>query len=270
LHFKDTDAALVNDGWADTTKALNNAFDDYAASLGGTTLKTTIQSIVSAHPNAMPFYQPLLEVVLASMAAEGRDEAARYEPLTDGHNAAALARIATLDFGKYPYSIILVPGQGPGDPDTVLDPTGQMRCDLAIARFNAGLAPLIFTSGGHVHPDRTKYCEALEMKKYLLSRGIPENAILVDPHARHTTTNLRNVERLLYRYRIPADRPVLVTSDQVQSAYIDVPELGFDQRCTDELFYQPWRVKERLTTYDGCLLPSTMSLYVSGLDTLDP
>jgi uncharacterized SAM-binding protein YcdF (DUF218 family) len=32
------------------------------------------------------------------------------------------------------------------------------------------------------------------MKRQLVALfGIPESAILVDPHARHTTTNLRNV-----------------------------------------------------------------------------
>jgi uncharacterized SAM-binding protein YcdF (DUF218 family) len=39
------------------------------------------------------------------------------------------------------------------------------------------------------------------MKHDLIARlGIPAAAILVDPHARHTTTNMRNAARLLYRY----------------------------------------------------------------------
>src|SRR5262249_4741030 len=156
----------------------------------------------------------LLEVVLAALAEQKRDEAARYEPLAQGENRAALERIPNIDWPTYPYSLILVPGQGPTSLDVPLDPGGQYRCDLAVDRYHARLAPLIAVSGGHVHPDRTPYSEAIQMKQYLMTmKGIPEDAILVDPHARHTTTNLRNVSRLLYRYHIPADRPVLVTSD---------------------------------------------------------
>ena len=43
-------------------------------------------------------------------------------------------------------------------------------------------------SGGFVHPIRTRFSEAIEMKHDLMTRfGIPANAIIVDPHARHTT-----------------------------------------------------------------------------------
>ena len=59
-------------------------------------------------------------------------------------------------------------------------------------------------SGGFVHPAQTPYAEAIEMKKALIADfSIPQEAILVDPHARHTTTNMRNAARLLYRYAIP-------------------------------------------------------------------
>jgi hypothetical protein len=42
--------------------------------------------------------------------------------------------------------------------------------------------------------------------------GIPANAIIVDPHARHTTTKMRNAARLIYRYGMPFSAKALVTT----------------------------------------------------------
>ena len=63
--------------------------------------------------------------------------------------------------------------------------------DNIIEVYANGKAPLILVSGGYVHPNQTPYCEAIEMKESLVRDfGIPSDAILIDPHARHTTTNL--------------------------------------------------------------------------------
>ena len=83
-------------------------------------------------------------------------------------------------------------------------------CRLAALQYAKGVAPFIVTSGGKVHPYKTKFCEATEMKRYLVEKlHIPANAIIVDPHARHTTTNMRNAARLIYRYGIPLIKPAL-------------------------------------------------------------
>jgi hypothetical protein len=138
---------------------------------------------------------------------------------------------------------------------------------VAVERWKAGLAPFLLPSGGHVHPDKTPYSEALEMKKYLMqAHGVPEDAILIDPHARHTTTNLRNASRVVLRLGLPADKPLLVTSDAFQSVYI----LGLAERCQEELHYLPWRALQRLTATDSCLLPSLSSLHAAPGDPLDP
>ena len=44
-----------------------------------------------------------------------------------------------------------------------------------------------------VHPDDTPFNEAWEMRSFLLQHGVPEDMIVGDFYARHTTTNLRNV-----------------------------------------------------------------------------
>lgn len=52
--------------------------------------------------------------------------------------------------------------------------------------------------GGHVHSFHTPVCEAVEIKKYLVEHlGVPNAAVSIESHTRHTTTNLHNTARLL-------------------------------------------------------------------------
>ncbi|APR79217.1 Hypothetical protein A7982_04564 [Minicystis rosea] len=271
LHADLDDGALVKAAFIDLIAALGQTLGDEAAALGGAKLADAVTSATAAHPAAFAFFEPLLAVTLAALAADGRDEAARYEPLAAGENAKALAHIPSIDWAQYPFTAILVPGQGPSDPNVVLDPNGQARVDLAAQRFAKGLAPLIALSGGHVHPDRTPYSEAIEMKKYLLATyDVPEEAVIIDPHARHTTTNLRNVSRLLLRYGVPANRALLVTSDFGQSLYIGFWHGTFGPRCEDELGYRPWRALIPISSNDSCMIPVAVSLHADGRDALDP
>ena len=271
LHADLADDALLAAAWTDTAKALASALDGYVRGLDGAKAQAAVADVVAKHAAPMPFFQPIAEVIVAAMLADARDEAARYEPLADGENAKALARAKAIDWASYPYTVIVVPGEGPTKMGVALDPIGQKRCDIAITRWNAKLAPFLLTSGGHVHPDRTPYAEALEMKKYFMSAyGVPEDAILVDPHARHTTTNVRNATREVLRYGFPQDRKILITTDFGQNLYIGNHGDIFDPRCLNEHFYIPYRTMEKLGDYDTCILPSTLTLYASGLDPLDP
>jgi hypothetical protein len=266
-----TDGALVSAAWTDTAAALNATFDAYAATLDPAALQDVVSSVIAENPQPMQFFAPLLQVALGALVAQDRDEATLYEPLATGENSAAIAAIPSVDWSAYPYTVILVPGQGPPSLGIPLDPEGQARCDLAAVRFFARYAPFVALSGGHVHPDRTPYCEALEMKQYMMTaKGIPESAILVDPYARHTTTNIRNVSRELFRYGIPVDRPALVTSDVLQSLEIGYPAGLFDMDAESTLFYLPYRALVPLTPNDTCLLPSPISLTGNGRDPLDP
>jgi hypothetical protein len=271
LHATLDDGGLVKAAFLDFTTALDDTFDGEASSLGGPALRDVVTAVAAAHPAPFAFFDALLQVDLAALTADKRDEATRYEPLAQGENAAAAAHIPAIDWSKYPFTVILVPGLGPTSLDVALSPGGQARADLAAQRWKAGVAPLIVLSGGHVHPDRTPYSEAIEMKKYLrAAHGIPEEALLVDPHARHTTTNLRNASRLLYRHGIPTDRALLVTTDLGQSIYIGYWHGTFGPRCMDELGYLPWRSLVPISKYDTCMVPVAVSLHADGRDPLDP
>src|SRR6185436_19493584 len=121
-------------------------------------------------------------------------------------------------------------------------------------------APLIIVSGGHVHPMQTPYCEAIEMKKYLMEKyKIPEASILVEPQARHTTTNFRNAGRLAFRYRIPAGRTALVTSSESHIASSTSED--FRTRCQNELGYFPMEFIKRISPVEAEFKPSVVSLF---------
>ena len=215
------------------------------------------------------FFEPSLKAALQLLAMNHRDEAGRHEPMGTTVNAAAVKAIPTTQWQKYAYSVIVVPGAGPEDADTALSDEGRKRTELAAKAYHDGQAPFILVSGGYVHPSQTRFAEALEMKKALLQDyRVPEAAILVDPHARHTTTNMRNAAREIYRYRMPMDKPALVVSGKPQVDYI--AGQGFSDRCLKELGYLPYRVLSRPSATSLAFLPELDSLQQDPMDPLDP
>jgi hypothetical protein len=129
-------------------------------------------------------------------------------------------------------------------------------------------APLIILSGGHVHPMQTPYCEAIEMKKYVMEKyKIPEANILVEPQARHTTTNFRDGARLAFRYRIPTAL-ALVTSSESHITSSTSEE--FRTRCLHELGYFPMEFIKRVSPVAAEFKPSVVSLFFDANDPLDP
>ena len=130
-------------------------------------------------------------------------------------------------------------------------------------------APLIIFSGGHVHPMQTPYCEAVEMKKYVMEKyKIPETSILIEPQARHTTTNFRNGARLAIRYGIPTAQTALVTSSESHIASTTSEE--FRTRCQNELGYFPVEFIKRISPVEAEFKPSIASLFFDANDPLDP
>ncbi len=260
--------ALVGSAYDDEIEHSAELAAGYVFGLPPERLAPLVEAVATSSPSDALWFEPLEALAIAGLRAEGRDEAVRYEPIDQGENAAALARVARIEWSAWRFGAIVVPGQGPEDPDTVLSPLGRQRCDVAVKRWQARLAPFLIPSGGHVHPDRTRYAEAIEMKRYLMAQyDVPEDAILVDPYARHTTTNVRNTTRMLLDAGMPPDTPVLVTSDIGQSFYIAAL---LKPRCERELGYVPWRGGAALGRTDSCLRPTPDVLYLDASDPLDP
>jgi hypothetical protein len=230
-------------------------------------VKAAVSDIMKLPRSREAFYGLPMLTALKLLELNGRNEAARYEPLEGGINSAAHTRVSTIRWATYPYSAILVPGLGPQVAGLALDPGGAKRCELAAERFRKGEAPFIIVSGGHVHPNKTPYSEAVEMKRYLTEKlNIPPSAIICEPHARHTTTNIRNGARMVYRFGLPADKKVLLVTDIIQSAYI----LMLKGRFMEELGYLPYKDIGRVGNGATWFLPDSSALRVNPLDPLDP
>ena len=266
--------------WIDAARGIDNIIDVYA---GGKQPRYPqidapsfdVKSVADTMERSLEeerftlFFQPPQYYALELLALNNRDEAGRHEPLEHGENAGAIRRILTTNWSSFRYSVIVVPGFGPTQAGLRLAPEGRLRIEIAARRFRQGKAPFILLSGGYVHPAQTPYCEAIEMKKALISDyGVPADAIFIDPHARHTTTNLRNAARLIYRYDMPFDRKALITTDTDQSTYIE--SAGFAKRCDEELGYRPWILLRRINGFDLEFTPRIDSLQINAMDPLDP
>jgi len=286
-HHGESDAVLLERGWREAAAGMNRLIEVYGAgkqpryaAIDGPMFDTAsdnyrrlVYNVVADLAEAMPetglFFDRPLRFGLALLEINLRDEAGRFEPMHLGENRAAYAQVARTEFARYPYSAIVVPGAGSDRPGLPLSPAGKLRTAIAARRYHAGKAPFVIVSGGFVHPKQTPYCEAVEMKKALMRDfGVPETAILIDPHARHTTTNIRNAVRLIHRYGLPLDRRVLITTDIYQSRYIEAPT--FAERCRKELGYLPFEALKRISAFDLEFSPRLESLHADPEDPLDP
>jgi len=275
---------LLIKAWEQDAKAVNYAIDVYVEgrkpnypaidSIGFNVKDKSYPELVKTNAllsldtkNTL-FFEPSMQFALIALEINERNDAADYEPMVSTVNKEALLSIQKTNFKQYKYSLILVPGEGPEERDTELSAGGMLRCRLAAEQYRKGVAPFIMVSGGRVHPYKTKYSEAYEMKKFLKNTlQIPEEAILMEPHARHTTTNMRNASRIMFRYGIPMDQPALVVTVKSQSMYISGV---MPQRCVQELGYVPYRIGKRLSDQELEFYPDTMSLQIDFDEPLDP
>jgi hypothetical protein len=107
------------------------------------------------------------------------------------------------------------------------------------------------------------------MQQCLINQhGIPASAIIIEPQARHTTTNFRNAARLMVRYGIPIDKIALCITTVDQTDYIE--NANFDKRNMRELGYLPYRDKKRLSTHEISFYPVLDCLHMDPNDPLDP
>lgn len=283
-YSQQTDSAMLGAAWKDAANGMNRLLSVYG--LGKNPyykdidrvsfdvqsdeyrelLKTKLAEIKLTKDPL--FFEPTLSFAVKLLEANRRDEAGRYEPLEEGENKATVQDLKNIRWSDYPYAFILVLGSGP-PPGLTLSKIGAKRADQGAQLFLERKAPLIILSGGHVHPMQTPFNESIEMKKYLMEKfKIPEKSILIDPYARHTTTNFRNAARLVFRYGIPTDRKGLVTSSEDHIGI--VTKDGFRIRCSTELGYFPMEFITRVSPITAEFKPSVASLFFDANDPLDP
>jgi hypothetical protein len=176
--------------------------------------------------------QPL-PIDLACHLPEGARAAAA------AHNARTLRALSRRLAGeaRYPYALVGTfgfghPEQGksalvsyrPGDACPVVGKADMVRFSVNVTRagraaegYFARVAPVITVSGGAVH---SPLVEAFLLSFLLTCRlGVPETAVLLDPCADHTHTNVRNTGALLRALR--GRTGYLVTDDGLQSGYLE-------------------------------------------------
>ena len=279
------DTAFLRNAWRDAAGGMNRIFDVYlrgksprypkidsiSFAPGDTVYQALLKRDLAQLPRSSyngPFYSLTRDIAIIALKTNGRDEATRYEPLNGGINKLPVSALAKTHWQRYRYSVILVPGLGPETPGVALDPMGIKRCEAAVLRYQAGLAPFIVVSGGHVHTFRTAYNEAIQMKKYLVDQmHVPAAAVFAEPYARHTTTNLRNTIRMIYNFGLPLNKPVLIVTDEDQSSYIVNKMANTAMR---DLGYKPYREIKKISEVETEFYPSHDALQVDPLDPLDP
>ncbi|WP_416221847.1 YdcF family protein [Sphingomonas sp. S1-29] len=281
------DADLLATAWRDAAAAINRVIAVYAQGVTPRypAIDATIfdvaapefAALLDVHGVATAalggshdlFFDPALRYATGLLQLNERTNAGEYRPLLDGPNAAATQAVARTDWQKSPYSALLVFGHGAEDAQSRTGPLTHVRLRIAADRFARGVAPFVIVSGGNVHPNRTPFNEAAEMKRLLVTQhGVPADRILIEPHARHTTTNLRNVARLMLAAGLPADREALIVSDHRTIQYITGPQLA--QRNLDEMGVQPGRIAPGPDRFTARFTPSPLALHVEAMDPLDP
>jgi hypothetical protein len=196
------------------------------------------------------------------------------------HNVAVYAALRDFkDWGSYLHHVIIVPGYTPLDAKVAtpgVHAITRRRLDVALAGFNAKKAPFVLVTGSNVYPRGTPYYEGIEMKKELLSMGMPEDRILVEARARHSTTNLRNAARHMVQHGM---RIGLITtvgggvggSDVFdQDFYLSNPTMStFHARCERELGYKVGELRGIETAHIE-FIPSPSCRKIGYRDVLDP
>lgn len=213
------------------------------------------------------FFATPLHAALTYLEINERNNAGFYEPMADGLNKPAVLKVKTVKWASYPYSHIVVPGAGPDNLTTPLSGEGMLRCRTAARAYFAGKAPFVVVSGGNAHPFKTHNNEAIEMRKFMISTlHLPASAVIIEPHARHTTTNLRNDARLVFRYGMPFEKPGLIVTDKYQNDFIE----KMDKRCMQELKYMPYKLGKRLSETALEFYPLVNSLQIDADEPMDP
>ena len=121
------------------------------------------------------------------------------------HVAERIAHQSTVDEAQ-PADIIVVLGAAEyrGKPSPVL----RARLDHALTLYQQGLAPRILTTGGA--GGDPVYTEGDVGRSYLVSRGVPSEAIVVDPEGASTVYSTASAAEIMRRMAL---KSCIVVSD---------------------------------------------------------
>lgn len=203
---------------------------------------------------------------LRPLARAGHDHGEEID--VEAENLLAAERLRSLaerdDQVEFP--LVVVPGFAGADPSRPLSARAEERLDMALEALEETGAHAILLSGGNVRPVDTPFNEALEMKRHLLRLGIPADRILIEPYARHSTTNMRNAGRTMLALGV--ERALVVTTF-AQNFYFGFPVLSsYHLRCLVQLGHTVGSL-DYLGPTRSAFEPSP-EVFALGPDPLDP
>jgi DUF218 domain len=134
------------------------------------------------------------------------------------------AAVSTFGFGHFEQGRSVLLSWRPGDAcprlakkDMALFDVNILRAGRAAAAYFGRVAPVVTVSGGAVH---SALVEAFMLDYLVTCRlGVPADAVLVDPCADHTHTNVRNTGALVRA--LGGRSAYLVTDDGLQADYLE-------------------------------------------------
>ncbi|KAF5350727.1 hypothetical protein D9757_012584 [Collybiopsis confluens] len=215
---------------------------------------------------------PLDAIYLAVrlMDANNQVDALRYPELWTKDNVGPAVSVAgRIDWNARPYAAILIPGEGPELAGVRLSPMVVLKMEMAVKQYKEGKAPFLIVSGGTFHPALTEFNEAYKMKSWLVEQhGISPDRVILEPYARHTTTNFRNAGRVLNTIGAPREKPVLTVTDGQQIEYIESDLFRRNER--EELTHGVGKIGPRRGDFAIDFVPLPLCAIVDPMDPMDP
>ena len=232
-------------------------------------LPLVVENSLMSNEESQTFVSIPMQAAKLLLAANGRLQAADYEPLSFGENEHAYCAASATQWEQYPYSAIVVLGVGPNSRSEHVTAESLMRAEYAAQCWKNKMVPFIIVSGGKVHPFGTPYCEAWEMKNYLVSVcHVPDSVVIIEPHARHTTTNLRNAGRIMIRQGFPMEKTALVVGSKSHIDY--VVSQKFAHRFANELGFLPVSIIKRKNNFLAEFKVNESCLQLDDDEPMDP
>ncbi|MCB9760754.1 MAG: YdcF family protein [Alphaproteobacteria bacterium] len=186
-------------------------------------------------------------------------------------NHGALRRIHRLQRRGVKPTVVIVPGFVPpsAEEPVQLHWVARQRLRLALSTLKDRDGHIFLLSGGNVHPEGTPFNEAWEMRRFLIEElGVSSDRILIEPYARHSTTNLRNAGRLLLAAGI--EEAVVVTTAGQGMYFGRSGVSGFRSRSLRELGYEIGALTAQNASYTQVHFAPSAAVWQPGDDPLDP
>jgi hypothetical protein len=200
-----------------------------------------------------------------------------FAPATAAHANGQVIDVRTLNAPARAYlegrpgrpKVLVIPGFTPvkaTEPEA-LSSTSRKRLDRAVRL--QGPHGVYLVSGGNVHPEGTPFNEGFHMREYLLHHHkIDAERVILDPYARHSTTNLRNAGRFLLAWGF--EEATVVTTFG-QAFYFGLQRISsFAQRCKKELGYVLGSLTPLEVDLDRIAFRPDVAVFTRGTDPLDP